>query len=90
MGVNKMLRTFLKTIKRFFEPMAEYDPLIEGIYADQYTDQKIKNSIAARYRQAHPEPVETPETHPWKYDPLNPPTGWRYDPYYEFWIKETL
>lgn len=82
-----MFESIYKTIKKFFTSYTDYDPLIEGIYADQYVSQDLKDKIKQRYAESHPEPVETPETHPWKYDPLSPPQGWKYDPYYELWIR---
>lgn len=61
--------------------------LVEGLYADDYRSADKRMLIAQLYRQRFPLPAETPQTHPWKYDPLNPPIGWRYDPYYECWVK---
>lgn len=63
------------------------DPLIEGWQADQYQDPAIRDRIAREYRERYSQ-RETPQTHPWLYDPLAPPQGWHYDPYYEVWIKE--
>ena len=62
--------------------------IVEGMYADQYHDSAIKNQIEQSYRKRFPEPQVTPLTHPWRFDPCNPPQGWRYDPYYELWLKE--
>lgn len=64
------------------------DPLVEGWYADQYTDSGVKERITAEYRARH-QLRETPLTHPWLFDPLAPPEGWRYDPYYECWLTHT-
>jgi hypothetical protein len=61
--------------------------LIESLSADQYTDLGQQCYIRDQYQKRYPTPVETPVTHPWKFDPLNPPQGWRYDPYYELWIE---
>ena len=65
--------------------------LQEGMFADQYTDttkDQIRQSYLARWR---PEPQAlTPQTHPWLFDPCEPPAGWRYDPYYELWSIYTL
>ena len=59
----------------------------EGLWADQYADELlrdyIRQSYNARYRAA-----PTPYTHPELFDPLNPPAGYRYDPYYECWVKQ--
>jgi hypothetical protein len=76
----------LATIKRWFRPVAD-DQLVEGVFANDYADTTVRMTIAQEYRNRFPEPVETPVTHPWKFDPLNPPQGWRYDPYYELWIE---
>jgi hypothetical protein len=75
-------------IFKHFKLWQGVDPLIEGMYADQYNNQQIKDSIRESYKKAHPEPKETPLTHPWKFDPCNPPVGWRYDPYYGLWVTE--
>jgi hypothetical protein len=63
------------------------DPLIEGWYADQYSDSVAKDYIVRKYWARH-QYRETPLTHPWLFDPLAPPQDWRYDPYYEIWIEE--
>lgn len=61
------------------------DMLYEGLTAEQYTDPamraKICQDYALRWR-----PKPTPATHPQLFDPMTPPQGWRYDPYYECWI----
>jgi len=75
----------LKKIKSWFAT-SNSDHLIEGLFADEYTS-TTRMIIAQQYRNKFPTPTETPVTHPWKYDPLNPPQGWRYDPYYELWIE---
>lgn len=62
--------------------------LVEGMYADEYKDSTTRMTILQSYRSRFPYPVKTPWTHPWQFDPLNPPEGWRYDPYYELWLKE--
>jgi hypothetical protein len=61
------------------------EPLVEGAWADQYSEQQqdhIRQQYLARWRS-----VPTPESHPWLFDPCEPPVGWRYDPYYELWVK---
>jgi hypothetical protein len=60
------------------------DILVDGLYADDYKDDSIKKEILKTYQQRY---KETPATHPEKYSPLEPPQGWRYDPYYECWVK---
>ena len=78
MGIN---------IFRFFKSIESPEPLVDGMYADQYSNQPIRDYILSSYQKRFPIPAETPETHPWKFDPLDPPEHWRFDPYYEFWIK---
>ncbi len=80
--------SFLKTL--FAEP--RFDPLIEGVYADEYPEYdgvgprtQIRRAYAARWTDPAANP--TPLTHPWLFDPCEPPQGWRYDPYYECWIN---
>ena len=74
---------FLKSI--FNTPI---DPLIEGQFADTYTDPEIREGIAEAYRNRwYPDrQIQTPASNPELYDPLSPPEGWRYDPYYECWV----
>ena len=62
------------------------DPLVEGWYADQYTTLELRLRISQAYQQRYCQ-GPTPFTHPERYDPLTPPEGYRYDPYYEIWIK---
>ena len=64
----------------------KYDPIPEGPWADEIQDPILRTQIQIAYRQKYcAEP--TPFTHPERYDPLQPPEGWRYDPYYECWIQ---
>ena len=70
----------------FFKKVFEKDSLIEGVYAHEYTDTKIRNEIYEAYKERF-FPEITPLTNPEKFDPLNPPPGWAYDPYYECWFK---
>ena len=61
-------------------------PILEGKYADSYTDSAIIEKIKADYKNRWmPDP--NPGSHPSLFDPFNPPKGWRYDPFYEEWIK---
>jgi hypothetical protein len=62
------------------------DPLVEGWYADYYTTPELRDRITRDYRARYCQ-GPTPFTHPENYDPLNPPRGYRYDPYYELWTK---
>ena len=69
----------------------KYDQLVEGQYADQYSEQdgpSTRSYIREQYRQRWRDPDidPSPMTHPWLFDPCEPPQGWRYDPYYECWI----
>ncbi len=73
-------------LKKLFTGSTTYDYLIEGVYAHHYTDENVKKQIIESYVKKHT-PEITPVTHPERFDPLNPPEGWAYDPYYEFWIK---
>ena len=81
---------FTTTIRSFFRSFANgsnHDPLIEGWYADQYQDRGIRDRIQTEYQQLWcSEP--TPATKPELFDPLAPPSGWRYDPYYEIWTQQ--
>jgi hypothetical protein len=59
--------------------------IIDGPYADQYSDPSDRELILQAYNQRY-KPVQTPFTDPMQYDPFNPPEGWRYDPFYETWV----
>ena len=58
----------------------------ESIWADEYADASIREYIRTEYKNRY-SPKATPLTHPQNYDPCEPPNGWRYDPYYEIWLK---
>ena len=73
-------------LKKIFFGETTYDNLIEGVYAHYYQDESIKQQIRNQYVKTHT-PEVTPFTDPLKFDPLNPPDGWAYDPYYEFWVR---
>ena len=60
--------------------------LEELLWADQYTDAGLRKKILTEYQLRHNPPI-TPLTHPSNYNPLQPPEGWKYDPYYEVWVK---
>ena len=64
----------------------KYDYLIEGVYAHHYTNEEVRQKITQAYKEKYT-PKVTPLTNPEQYDPLNPPEGWVYDPYYEMWIE---
>ena len=59
--------------------------IYEGPTAEQYTDPATRARITEDYAQRW-RPKTTPSTQPELFDPLDPPQGWRYDPYYECWI----
>jgi hypothetical protein len=60
---------------------------LDDCWAHEVTDPNDREMIIEQYRKRYPEPVPNPATHPWLFDPLNPPDSWRYDPYYETWIN---
>lgn len=64
----------------------KFDQLIEGVYAHHYTDEAVREQITRAYKEKYM-PAVTPLTNPELYDPLAPPAGWVYDPYYEMWIE---
>ncbi len=76
----------LRLLKQWFNQ--EPDPIIEGPMADQYP-LETQDVIRQEYRQRwHPEyQLPTPLSHPWLFDPCEPPKGWKYDPFYECWIN---
>jgi hypothetical protein len=78
-----MLKSFLKQVFQ-----VRIDPIIEGVSADQYNEQ-TQDQIRREYfqRWAPPSQQITPESHPWLFDPCEPPQGWSYDPFYEMWVK---
>jgi len=79
----------LKNIIDFVFPpgRTDWETLTEGLYANEYTDPQVRDQIAQSYSARWSQPLPTPATAPWLFDPLTPPQGWRYDPYYEIWIK---
>ncbi len=88
------MNALIRTVKQWWQRQDHdwTDPLIEGVYADQYPEYdgvgprtQIRRDYAARWPE--PDANPTPLTHPWLFDPCEPPRGWRYDPYYECWIK---
>lgn len=76
----------IKLLKQIFFGDTKFDRLVEGVYAHQYQDLQIRQEIKDQYEKKW-EPVINPFTKPELYDPLNPPKGWIYDPYYETWIE---
>ena len=76
----------LQLLKQWFNPAP--DAICEGPMADQYPPQ-TQDMIRQAYRlRWHPEyQLPTPYSHPWLFDPCEPPQGWQYDPYYECWIN---
>jgi hypothetical protein len=79
-----------KLLKRLFcpykGPIGEQLQLVEGMNADDYTCPELKSRIVTRYKEIH-FPSNTPLSNPQNYDPLNPPSGWKWDPYYEVWFN---
>jgi len=91
-GISTTFNIKVVIIMNFFKKMflskINYDPLVEGLYAHQYSEinqDKIRQDYFEKWN-LKPKPV-TPETHPWMFDPCEPPEGWAYDPYYEIWIN---
>ena len=84
-----MLELSKSFFKQLFSGDSRYDRLTEGLYANDYTDPQLRSEIRQQYlKRWHPDhQPKTPQTHPWLFDPLAPPPGWRYDPYYECWLK---
>ena len=73
-------------LKKLFQ--INNDPLSEGIYAHDYSDivqKQIREDYTKRWGDQGP--LSDPNTHPWLFDPCDPPQGWSYDPYYEIWIE---
>jgi hypothetical protein len=86
---NGYMNALIRTVKQWWaaQDHAWQDPLIEGWYADQYPDTATQQRIRQEYQQRWcSEP--TPATKPELFDPLAPPAGWRYDPYYEIWTQQ--
>ena len=79
-------------LKKIFIGETTYENLVEGVYAHQYTEDEtggIRKRIRKQYKKRWPQPGihPNPSTHPWLFDPCEPPEGWIYDPYYEIWIE---
>lgn len=83
---RNMIRNFKKYFIMLFAPSSSPYHLVEGVYAHQYYDAEVRDKIVEAYNKRYnPEP--TPLTHPERFNPLNPPQGWVYDPFYEIWIE---
>jgi hypothetical protein len=75
-------------LKKIFFGETNYDDLVEGVMAHQYPETRQDQIRKDYLKRWAPTPQEkTPQTHPWMFDPCEPPEGWVYDPYYEIWIK---
>lgn len=85
-GTSTTLAKMITFLKKLFLFKVPIDKLVEGVMAHEYSDPKIREEIKEQYLKANTKEVN-PWTDPLEYDPLNPPTGWVYDPYYEIWIK---
>ena len=80
------MKKIIRILKRILFGESPDDCIIEGLFAHQYTDEKCRKIITEKYKERYTlvaNPVNTPE----KYDPLTPPKGWVYDPYYEMWME---
>ena len=83
----------IKIIKNFFNCVlwpwnwfnGEFDPITEGHMAHEYVDIKEREEITHRYNEYYHNPA-TPLVNPERFDPLNPPKGWAWDPYYHIWL----
>ena len=71
---------------QFLNWWKEVDPMPEGVMAHEISDPELRKKIQQDYNRLH-KITPTPDTHPENYDPLNPPPGWAYDPYYELWLE---
>ena len=93
--LNGTSTTLDQMIKKFFTHWAwpwmwfggEYDPVYEGPMAHEYTDPEAREEITRRYKEHYNKPI-TPWVNPDKFDPLNPPEGWTFDPYYFIWYRK--
>ncbi len=83
--MNK-LKSILRAVFFGSAPAGGYDYLVEGLDATEYRRADIRARIQQDYIKRWT-PKVTPLTDPLKFDPLNPPRGWRYDPYYECWYN---
>ncbi len=86
MGLAKLYGTSTAFTKMKLFNWNRYETITEGPMAHDYTNVSIKREITEAYNKRH-RPVMSPATHPENYDPLFPPEGWSYDPYYEIWIQ---
>jgi hypothetical protein len=78
----------IRKLKQWMDSRVDFfESYIEGVYADQYKDPALRQRIQAEYQERYKQRI-TPLTHPWLFDPLLPPQGWRYDPYYELWLTD--
>lgn len=85
-GACSTFNKMIKFLKKLFSNDIKFDYLVEGQMAHEYSSEIARKEISERYTKLHTQEV-TPFTDPLKFDPLNPPDGWVYDPYYEFWLK---
>ena len=65
----------------------EYETITEGRMAHEYTSDRDREEITRRYTEWFSNPI-TPYVNPERFDPLNPPEGWAFDPYYFVWIRK--
>lgn len=71
---------------KWFDHGSDREHIVEGLLAHQYSDQSVRQQIADRYKVIF-KPTPTPITHPEQFDPLQPPQGWAWDPFYECWLE---
>ena len=76
----------VKALKKFFGEFPEGDGIVEGPMAHTYQDSVVRERITKKYLECHTK-ISNPLTDPLNYDPLNPPPGWAWDPYYEVWVR---
>lgn len=78
-------------MKSFFDFVYKINKqeIVEGPWADSYKDPELRAKILQDYQERYcKEPAaKTPHTNPELFDPLAPPEGWHYDPYYECWVN---
>jgi hypothetical protein len=78
-----------RLLKKLF--LGKFDNIVEGNWAHEYscqTQDQIRQEYLKTWGPA--DKPKTPLTHPWLFDPCNPPKDWVYDPYYEIWIFNSI
>lgn len=62
--------------------------LYEGVMAHEYSNLSVQLEIQTQYKTRYLKKLD-PNQNPVAFDPINPPNGWVYDPYYELWIERS-